>query len=103
MARPRKIVPSVPSQPGISSLVPGSIQRLAAGCTDTDLLKLQRDFMDMYSASQQTVGSSARSQAIETLLNLSTDHQFCSLATNSRFDTHEHCQRHFLTIVCRHL
>ena len=54
-ARPRKIVPSVPTHSGLLAHVPQSVLKLAAGCVDAERLKLQSCFLDMYSASQQTV------------------------------------------------
>lgn len=53
--RPRKIVPTIPSQPNLPPQIPARVQSMAAGTQDPELLELQRAFLDMYSASQQPV------------------------------------------------
>ena len=54
-SRPRKIVPSMPQQPGVMALIPAVLQKQALGCSDRDILKLQHAFLEMYSASQDVV------------------------------------------------
>jgi hypothetical protein len=53
--RIRKLVPTIPSTLKAYPQVPDAIVKMAAGCTDPALLLLQNAFLDMYSASQQSV------------------------------------------------
>lgn len=53
--RIRKLVPSVPSTLKPNPQVPEAVRNMAAGCTDPALLQLQSSFLEMYSASQQSV------------------------------------------------
>jgi hypothetical protein len=53
--RIRKLVPTAPSTLKANPQVPPAVAQAAAGCTDPALLLLQSTFLDMHSASQQSV------------------------------------------------